>query len=457
MRSIRFLFAALLVIGAVTLAQPSATSLGTPGGQGVVAEERQAFWLYWTAPVQVTTSANEQAQWPSLAVTGDGRKLHLVWSDGQDNVAKPNIYHKSANLYGIGSLWGLAVQASPESSEDYASLRPDVAVDGSDAFLVWSDLLPYSTQNEIRFRPLPVGTTITLTNDYRNWASEPQLAVGPGGEMHMALYGTQTGNNTDILYTRVEDPYLDIWPAPSVVAQAAGSPLKNPVLAVDPVDGIVHLAWQGTRGGSEGWILYKQGTPSGSGITWGSAITLSTGITLSVRPAIAMEVEAGSGQRWVHIVWGEREKAEGVDYIQYVRHAYSSDGVTWLGGGRIDAFPVQVRGTLPTDVAPALGVTPSGSVCVAWHGFRPEASDRNEEIYLNCWQRGDPEWRAPVNVSRSANRFSINPHMAVGADGRVHVVWQEGTTTQTKIFNQVYYAHSVPYAAFLPFTAKKFP
>jgi hypothetical protein len=407
--------------------------------------------------LQVTNSANEQAQWPSLAVTGDGRKLHLVWSDGQDDVLKPNIYHKSANLYGIGSVWGLGAQVSSESSEEYASLRADIAVSGNDAYAVWSDLPLYSTQNEIRFLPLSSGATSTLANLYKNWASEPQLAMGPGGEMHMALYGTNSGNNTNILYTRLGAGQTT-WPQPEVVATAAGSPLKNPVVAVDPVDGTVHLAWQGTRGGSEGWILYRQGTRGGGGsVTWGSTITLSIGITLSVRPAIAVEQDLDSGQRWVHVVWGEREQGEGANYTQYVRHAYSSDGVTWLGGGRIDPFPVQVRGTLPTDVAPALGVTPSGAVCVAWHGFRPEASDRNEEIYLNCWQRGDAEWRAPVNVSRSAGQFSINPQMAVGADGTVHLVWQEGTTTQTRIYNQVYYAHSVPYAMFLPFTARRYP
>jgi hypothetical protein len=192
-----------------------------------------------------------------------------------------------------------------------------------------------------------------------------------------------------------------------------------------------------------------RGQKSGQDVSWETPLSLSSGITRSVRPDIALwsgdDAEASPS---LYVVWSEQ--VEDFD-TQYVRYTRSDDGgAHWSAPLRIDARPVSANNIAPTYVTPALAVGPSGAVCAAWHGFRPDAAIEAEEVYVNCSMDQGASWGMSVNVSRSPNVISIRPVLAIGNDGILQLAWQELVGADPKVNYQIYYAHSLPYTVLFP-------
>jgi hypothetical protein len=276
------------------------------------------------------------------------------------------------------------------------------------------------------------------------------LALGPGGELHLALQGG-LGSNTDILYTR-RDAGATMWPT-ATVAFTTTSSSQNPALAVSADGQTVHLVWQENLA-DDSEIYYLRGTRSGSDVVWESPVSsLSTGIARSVRPAIVL------GTNSIHVTWGEQVGAGTAKFdTQYVRYSrWDEGGSGWSEPIRVDQNSYGANDQSPTDIEPVLALTPSGALCVAWHGYR-SGQDPYEDVHLSCSSDQGATWGTPVNVSRSseADIVSVRPTLAVGSDGILHLAWQElghsGANPGDEY--QIYYARSLPYAVLLPITRR---
>jgi hypothetical protein len=247
------------------------------------------------------------------------------------------------------------------------------------------------------------------------------------------------------LYSRLSVGATD-WPTATVVFTHTASGSSNPAIAVSADGQVVHLVWQENSGTDKSEILYLRGQRSGEEITWSPSITLSEDITRSVRPAIALWGET------LYVAWGEQESGY---EKQYIRHSRSDDGGdNWSTPARVDSQPVSLNNVAPTDIAPALALTPSGDPCVAWHGFRPDATIKAEEIYLTCSTDRGVNWGAAVNVSRSPDVISIRPVLAIGSDGILNMAWQELAGDISLAEYQIYYARNLPYAIMLPIVSR---
>jgi len=391
--------------------------------------------------VDLSQSPLEKATWPAWGITADGQTLYLAWSDGRD--ASQNIYYAKSS--DGGESWASA-QRVWETSLD--SLRPDVVVPGTTAILSWAERTLYP-HHEVYEMALEAGSPVLVPNDRTGLAYVSHLALGPGGELHLALQGG-TKSQPDILYSR-RDAEATTWPTATVVFTHTASGSFNPALAVSD-SGTVHLMWQ-ENSFTDSTIHTMRGQSSGPDIAWGSPITLSAGITSSVRPAVALGIGTV-----VYVAWGE--KAPDLKN-QYVRFARSEDGgATWSDPERIDPERFSVNSVAPTDVAPSLVVAPSGTVCVAWHGFRPGAQVQAEEIYVTCSADQGKNWPDPVNVSRSPGIISLRPVVAVGSGGILHLAWQEYVAkpeNDPRYHYQIYYAHSMPYTLYLPTIQRSHP
>ncbi len=435
MRNISGLLLVTLVIGGIYLAQPSAARTE------MEAAATGALWQGWTVPVKVSGSppGEPRAVWPTLGVGADGRVVYVAWSDGRGT--KKDIYY-AASADG-GWNWGTEAPAVKTSTN---SLRPSLVVVGTTPFIAWADEDPAEPWKHTTHQMLlGGGSYYTVANDHRVLACAPRMAVGVGGDLNMALQGG-LNNITDVLFSH-KTAGETAWPAASPVfthppADSAGS--SDPALAISADGQTIHLVWREKFGTTESKIYYKRGQRSGTSISWDDKVVLSEGLAVSVRPAIA--VSGGA----VHVVWGE--VAEGGQFVRY----RSRDGAgNWSASSfRIDPEPILLHNLLPTELAPSLAITPSGAICVAWNGYRPEADLPYEDIYLSCSTNQGYSWSKPVNVSRSPEDSSLRPALVAASDGILHMAWQEYAGPSAVDNYEIYYSHGLPYSVFLPIIAR---
>ena len=431
-RTLLVLLVAILIIGAVSPAQPRITRAEIRAGASSGVEHG------WTAPINVSKSPIDmpKATWPSLQVSADGQVVYLAWSDRRE--AWQNIYY-ALSIDG-GRQWG-AAQVAAETEAD--SLRPSLALLGAAPVIVWSDE-SFTGLTHTTYQWSLDTQVVQMPNEHTWLASANDLVAGAGGELHLTTQGG-VGNDPDILYTR-RDVGATEWPTTTVVFQHTASGSHNPAIAVSADGQVVHLVWQENELSASA-IYYLQGHRSGGEIAWQSPISLTLGITRAVRPAISLGMDSETNPT-VHVVWGDKSGGLQEQYVGYVRS--DDGGASWGTPIHVSPEPVSANNSFPTDVAPALAVTPSGAVCVAWHGFFPDVIIEAEEIYVSCSTDGGDNWVTPVNVSHSPTIISIRPELAVGGDGILHLAWQELAGTDPERDYQIYYVHNMPYLSLLP-------
>jgi len=434
----------LTIGGALTVGAASSESLTPPhdgaaetGGE--TTQPSSSFWQGWTIAVDISQCPTKQATYPTLGVTSDGNTLYLAWTDGR--AASKDIYYATSTGDGLG--WTAPRPAWVSAADSW---RPSLVVSNTIPLLAWAESL--SERGHATFQMALGGTAPQIVpNDHTVLAYAPRLASGPGGELHLALQGGLEPR-PDILYSRREAGATE-WPTATVVFDSQHSGSHNPALAVSADGQTVHLVWQENFSGDESEIFYLRGRRNGGEMEWEEAVSLSQGIARSVRPAITLQGRPEISDT-IHVAWGEQESGHAAQYVRYSRSDNGGDG--WTTPRRITPQAVSANNVAPTDVAPALAVTPAGALCIAWHGFYPDTILAAEEIYLACSTDSGAHWSVPVNVSHSPETISIRPVLAVGSDSILHLVWQEqesaGDDPVTEY--QILYSHSIPHAVMLP-------
>ncbi|RME36246.1 MAG: hypothetical protein D6793_06065, partial [Thermoflexia bacterium] len=316
--------------------------------------------------VTQTVTTTLEARWPSLAYSGTA--LFLAWFQGQ--------------LY----------------------TQPATALGG----WVWVQEFPGGPQR------------VTDTLFYGGEWFRPRLRVGSDG-WHMVFAAAVTSTRAargDLYYLhRVPS---GAWSATIVVTSdqvaASGSGgVFYPDLAL--AGDQVHVVWeQLSQSGSAVTytVFHISATVGLEGPVWATPMPLSPPGENGQRPAVAAD---GIGR--LHVAW--------TDYItdteQYVRYR-RLDSTGWSSVQTVSEKPLRVNKIRPTVVWPAIAAR-GDQVCIAWHGFYPDATMEAEEVFLRCSQDGGQTWGGVMNVSRSPDRLSLMPAIAIGSDGTVHVLWEE--------------------------------
>ncbi len=441
MRLMIVLVASIFIVGGLFSARPSVarTSAGLQEGMtgpSSVSEGNDNFWMGWSLPVNVSQCPTNRATYAALGVADAGQTIYLAWTDGR--ASSTDVYYATST--DTGWHWE-APQAVLATDAD--SWRPSMVVSGTMPILAWAEAT--SSLNRKTYQ-LALGdhAPATVPNDHVVLAYAPRLALGPEGELHLALQGG-LGTQPDILYSR-RAAGATAWSTATVVFTHTASGSYNPAIAISADGQSVHMVWQENFSGARSDVYYLRGQRSGDDMLWEMPVSLSEGITRSVRPAIALRGET------VHVVWGEQ--ASGFEE-QYISYNHSEDGgLNWSTPARVSSTPVSVNNVAPTDVAPTLAIAPSGALCVAWHGFHLSMVSKTEEIYLACSSDQVVSWGSPVNISRSPDIMSIRPVLAIGSDGVLGLAWQELAGSDPLSEYQVYYARSLPYSTMLPLVRK---
>ena len=163
----------------------------------------------------------------------------------------------------------------------------------------------------------------------------------------------------------------------------------------------IGVAWV-ERGSDQRWRLYFRRSTD-SGLTWASRVLISgTGLALTVSMA-------GTGSR-LDLVWNQA--VNGMAQVWYVRSIDA--GASW--GTKQALSPASENAD-----APAVARDTSGRVAVVWSGGNPM-------LPPSVWSRVSSNGGNTFGAAQALNEVSSPafPRVAIGLDGRIHVVYQDG-------------------------------
>jgi hypothetical protein len=214
------------------------------------------------------------------------------------------------------------------------------------------------------------------------------------------------------------------WGEPGVLFDAGSSArVFNPFVVVDPY-GEIRVLWEVTTEGGTGDSQYANGIYciEGDGVTWSEPVDVivSPGGARTYWPQSAT---SNTGRLYLVWVGANAHLNFGVtDATDACRARSWQTGVVSAGGQILNA---------------AIAADAQGTVHVAY-------AARGEAVYYIRSADEGLTWSAPVAVSAGrAGVASAMPEIAVDAEGRVHVVWEEDQLPQGVPGLGVYYARSL--------------
>lgn len=298
----------------------------------------------WHTDVRVDDShpPNES---PAIGATG-ALTVHVAWADTQYETGGVIYYDRSGDG---GLTWGVD---QPLNEEIYGSgaASPDLVTRGAqEVFVVWSQYsslyLTYSADGGTTW----ISPTQIITST-GNIAS-PTITEDAVGTLHLAWLETlwTQPNQLHIGYARSLDSGVTWTNRQFVDLGAPGTLRSSPDIAVNPVNGYVHLVWDDDRTGTE--TIFHNGSANG-GVTWGTPAAIVKGP--AVQPAIAVD-----GNAVVYVLW--QDGLEGDTDIAYSTSL--NDGAAWSAPGRVNDDATAFPQRQPAVVA-------GNSAYAVWNDFR---------------------------------------------------------------------------------------
>lgn len=233
-------------------------------------------------------------------------------------------------------------------------------------------------------------------------ATNPSLAVGTAGDLHVAWEDGRHGN-LEIYYRHRDGNGL--W-EPEQRLTVDVTPSESPVLGISPT-GRLHLVWsEGSPGNPEIFHCWMD-----SGGAWSPALRLTNHPGASRTPALAMDPTGD-----LHLVWkdnlidavpGENEETTAIYYLKL-----AADG-TPLG------IPFRLHYNGWFSWQPTISRGEDGALHIFWWEDTGSASG----IWYRRWLPGPGFGRAKEFYSTGSSNHS--PRVAAAPDGTVNLVWED--------------------------------
>ena len=256
-------------------------------------------------------------------------------------------------------------------------------------YAVWEERLS-SGRSILRFSVGVNGIWSTPTDFFLG--EEPDLAVGPDGQVHL-VYANRFLGNYEIYHAVWTGSG---WSAAENVSQTSG-PSTQPAIAVKS-DNSLFVVWtDSTEGFNRIYSAWRAG-----GVWNTYFVPHSSGGT-------APDVTVGEGDR-VWVTW------QVLDDDRYEVYATFGDGRNnWNPWGAMNLSTSRDTDSIRPQLA---GIRDKGAFIV-WQ----ENIGAGEVYYADNLEYGD-YWSEPINLSQNTTR-SEQPSIAVSTVGDVHVIWNE--------------------------------
>ena len=293
------------------------------------------------------------------------------------------------------------------------SRYPAIAVSSSGILhLVWYDNSPGNP--EIFYKKSIDGGGTWTNNQRLTWtpafSSSPSIVVDSSHRIHVVWHDYPMGESA-ICYTRSTDGG-STWAAMKRLTWTSDD-REDPAIVSDSF-GNLHVVWTDSISGN--WEIYHRKSTDG-GNNWAAARRLTWTSGDCFEPTAA----AGPSGH-VHVVWWNDQAGNPEVY-----HKRSTDGGgTWAAPQRLSWSS---GGTYYPDIA----VDSSGHPHVVWHDYTPGFPD----IFHRMSADAGASWTTRQRLSWTSS-YSMDPAIAAGASGSLHVVWYDTTPGN----NEIYYVRS---------------
>lgn len=303
-----------------------------------------------------------------------------------------------AAAYGV--TWTPAERLSNNTGASYSS---EIAVEGQNIYVVWTDSTP--GDGEIYFKKSADGgaswtTNKRLTNN-EGFSFAPSIAVD--GQNIYVVWTDDTPGNYEI-YFRQSDDGGATWTADERLTNNAGAS-GHPAIAVDGQN--IYVVWDDdTPGNSE--VYFKKSGDGGT--TWTTNKRLTNNEGYSALPTIAV-----NGQN-IYVVWGDDTPGNGEIYFR----KSADGGATWAKNERF----TNNAGYAENPIIAVYGQ----NIYAVWLDSTPG----NSEIYFRKSGDGGATWTANKRLTTNAGE-SYNPKIAVNGQN-IYLVWYDDTPGNFEIY-----------------------
>jgi hypothetical protein len=348
--------------------------------------------------------SNENSDSPQIAVSGSN--IYVVWTDKwTDNDETPG----TSEILFKRSTDGGATFSSTINLSDNAgrSLDPQIAVSGSNIYVVWADkttgdediYFKRSTNSGATFSSTP----INLSND-TIWSSDPQI-ISSGNNIYVVWdTGTGTTGNYDILFTRSTNSGATFSNTPINLSNDTEYSSSPQIISSE---NNVYVVWHHYAAGNTD-ILFTRSTDGGATFS-NTPINLSNDTGWSSSPQII------SSENNVYVVWFDY--AAGIADILFTR---STDG------GATFSSTINLSNNAGRSEYPQIAVS-GNNVYVVWFDYATGLTD----IYFKRSTDGGATFSGSSNLSNNIGG-AYSPQIAVSGNN-VYVVWFDLTTENEEI------------------------
>ena len=280
----------------------------TPGNREIYLVKSANNGATWQDSQRLTSNAGDST-YPSIAVSATN--IYIVWRD--ETPGNAEIYFRRS-IDG-GATWQVAKRLTNNSGfSDY----PDIAVSGTNVYVIWEDYTPGNY--EIYFRKSADGgatwqSAQRLTNN-PGFSSNPRIAKY-GSNVYIVWSDSNPGNE-EIYFCRSADSGTTWQPALRLTKNAGYS--EVPSVAVNGAS--IYVAWMNDTPGKYDIFFVNS---ADKGITWQTAKRLTSNSGWSMSPDIAVS------DTNIYVTW--YDDTPGNEEIFFRRSA--DGGATWQTSQRL--------------------------------------------------------------------------------------------------------------------------
>jgi hypothetical protein len=361
---------------------------GTPGNFEIFFRRSTDNGATWQPAINLSTNPGHSYN-PQIAVSGSN--VYIIWTQYSSDGSLADVFFRGST--NNGGVWGPKVKIS-SSGTNFSFFTPRIAASGSNVYITWQD---DGAVDVFSRRSTDGGASWKSIQNLSNNADDsfdPQVATS-GSNVYVVWYD-KTAGNYEILLKRSTDSGAT-WKAVKNLSNNAGSSF-SPQVAVSGSN--VYLVWvDQTPGNSD--VFFRRSADNGA--TWQPAVNLSSNPKSSTGPQIAI---SGSS---VYVVWTQRISAD--EFAVFFRRSTDNGGI-W--GPKIEISSSGMNVGFPPRVAAS-----GSNVYISW------GDDGAADVLFRRSTDSGATWKPIINISNNAGN-SRDPQVAASGSN-VYLVWVDRT------------------------------